>query len=105
MWCVPCINSLPDLKALYDTFSKRNIGFLGIAYDKSENLEKIKQLITKYGIDWSQSLVFSDTYTIVDKYKIEIFPIFLIVDNNGNVLFKTSGENGLKEVRNYFLFN
>jgi hypothetical protein len=68
-------------------------------------LKKIKQLITKYGIDWSQSLVFSNTYTIVDKYKIEIFPTFLIVDNNGNVLFKTSGENGLKEVRNYFLFN
>ena len=54
-WCEPCIKLLPKQKKIYKYFSKSlkgKINFISVAYDQRANMDKLKNYIVKFEMNW-----------------------------------------------------
>jgi len=86
VWCVPCIQELPNMKVLYDKLDKSKIEILGIVGElrSSDALEK---MIDKYSITWPQ-IVSDETNKITNKYRIYGYPTTLLINPEGIIVAK-----------------
>jgi thiol-disulfide isomerase/thioredoxin len=98
-WCVPCIELTPELIKLNKLY-KDNIKFISIAFDKDVN--DVKSYIKKNNIEWLQSYVNSkDTKnTLVDKWNIQTFPTFILIDENQQMYYAGSSRETLDYINN-----
>lgn len=65
-WCVPCIEEIPILRAMYEDL-KENIEFTYVSIDKKSNINQFQNLLKKYNIPW-RSLYQADDNDIVKNY-------------------------------------
>jgi thiol-disulfide isomerase/thioredoxin len=85
VWCGPCIQELPGLKALYNNLDKAKMEFVSIVGDSPS--EVLTQMIEQYGITWTQIL--SDkTNKITQMYGITGYPTTLLVNPQGIIIAK-----------------
>ncbi len=101
-WCKPCIALLPELEHLYEKY-KDNVEFISVAYDKKADEEKLKKIVKDNNMVWAQLLdeIGANREGIIAKYRIREFPTSILVDDKGIVVFRASGEKGLKELIAY----
>ena len=94
-WCYPCIASFPKLKELNQRVSDK-VAFVGIVYDKKDNLDKADSLLKRYHIAWPQAFVSQEMEnTIVQSHNVVSFPTYFLLDRNGNIIYRDFGEDGL----------
>ena len=92
-WCVPCIQSLPDLKALKAHF-KDKLEIISIAVDNEGNLPKLKKIISDSSMRWQHILdPFSAKNSIFKHYRISAFPTYILIDPEGKIILKTEDDN------------
>jgi thiol-disulfide isomerase/thioredoxin len=85
VWCGPCIQEIPNLKAFYDKTDKSKIEFIGIAGDSQS--KDVENLINEYSITWPQ--IISDTINrIKDIYGIHAYPTSYLIDPEGIIVAK-----------------
>jgi thiol-disulfide isomerase/thioredoxin len=56
-WCPPCIEKMPQMKALYERYQSQGVEFIGVSLDRSiENggLDQLKAFVAKNQIPWPQ---------------------------------------------------
>jgi len=99
VWCGPCIEEMPNLKALYDKRDQSKIEILGIVGgSESDALEKA---IAKHSITWPQILS-DDKNEITNKYGIKSYPTTLLINPEGIIVAKNLRgkdlENKIKEL-------
>jgi peroxiredoxin len=83
--CGPCRQEIPELNELVDSFSKKDVVFLGIALDgRSDLYEFLKTYPFRYAI-------IPDGRSVADQYGIGSYPTHVILDTNGKVVFHTVG--------------
>jgi peroxiredoxin len=83
--CGPCRQEMPELNELVDSFAKKDVVFLGIALDgRSDILEFLKTHPFRYTI-------IPDGGSIAGQYGIGSYPIHVILDKDGKVVFHTVG--------------
>ncbi|QJB36587.1 AhpC/TSA family protein [Chitinophaga oryzae] len=99
-WCGPCRASHPHLKEIYSKYKDKGFEIVGIAEEKSDDLEAAKKswlgAIQSDGLSWIQVL---NNYNkkdadMVMAYGIEGFPTKILLDKDGKVLFKIVGNGG-----------
>lgn len=80
--CGPCIKSIPDLNALQQKFNNKNFELIGInAYDSQEEIKWFcDRHQPKYRILMQGKLV-------AEKYGVNAFPIVVLIDKTGKVLY------------------
>lgn len=99
-WCGPCRASHPHLKELYSRYKDKGLEIVGIAEEKSDDLETAKKrwldAIQSDGMNWIQVLNNYDKKQsdMVMAYGIDGFPTKILLDKEGKVLFKIVGNGG-----------
>lgn len=102
-WCTPCIEELPELKALQEKYNK--ISFLSVAADYPRDIPALKKLITDNNLTWPQ-LSFDRSKLregVLYNYKIQAFPTTILVDPNGKIVVRGRSASALKEIDNYLI--
>lgn len=96
-WCHPCIQSIPKLKLMHENFGDTNLEILSIAYDHSFN--DVKSFIEKNDISWINFFDPINSSTICRKFKVDTFPTFILIDKNGRILKRVTGEDSLEIIK------
>ena len=85
VWCPPCIQEMPNLKALYDETDRSQFEIIGIV-GRSEAKALVSR-IEKHGITWPQLM--SDKENDITKlYNVDSYPTVLLLDPNGVIIDK-----------------
>lgn len=104
-WCAPCISSLPRLKAVYREMNTY-CSFVSVCFDAATKRQTADSLIKKHEIPWPQ-LFDEDSpkpenkrpYTL--QLNITLFPTYLLIKKDGEILFQGNGDKGLDAFTHY----
>jgi len=97
-WCGPCRASHPHLKQLYQQYKDKGLEILGIAYENGASLQEQKkswlQAVTEDGLPWIQLLnnEGADQQDIVKLYGVSAFPTKILLDKEGKILARYTGD-------------
>lgn len=98
-WCGPCRASHPHMKELYAKYKDKGFEILGIAFERSKDLEDSKKswkkAIEEDGMTWIQVLNNEDQeiFDAVKAYGVNAFPTKLLLDKEGKIIARYVGEN------------
>ena len=87
-----------DLKQLYQQYKDKGFEILGIAYENGASLQEQKkswlQAVTEDGLPWIQLLnnEGADKQDIVKLYGISAFPTKILLDKEGKILARYTGD-------------
>jgi thiol-disulfide isomerase/thioredoxin len=90
-WCKPCITAIPEINSIYDEFSPKGIGFIGVNVDGPRNLSKVKPFATSLNIKYP--LVLDPNQDLVNRFNITVFPSLLVLNEKGKEVFIHEGFN------------
>ncbi len=88
-WCKPCLNALPKLAVLSDTFKNQGVQFIGISVDGPRNWSKIKPFVQSMGITYPV-LIDKDGEVMRD-LNINSVPTLLIANEKNEIVFSHEG--------------
>lgn len=99
-WCGPCIKLIPETKEAYKKYKGKGVQFVGVAYDKETDREKLRGMIERQGLEWPQ--VFQDMSDerkrpVVDKFVVNSYPSIILINPKGDIIYRGTGEPGLTE--------
>lgn len=86
-WCGYCIKGIPRMKEYYSKYQEQ-IEFVGIAC--RDNKKTWLKTIENYDLNWTN--LFAENEEITDKYGVEGYPTKIIIDKEGKIAFKSTGE-------------
>ncbi len=96
-WCGPCIQELPNVKALYDAYHEKGFEVVGISLD--EDKKTLTDFIAKRELAWP-TIFFAEpeeqgwNNPIAQYYGISGIPSAILVNQDGKVVtLKARGEN------------
>lgn len=95
--CINCMHMLPALAELEKKYEGKPVVFIGVHSAKFFNEQEtgnIEQAVARYEI--SHPVVVDKKMSIWQKYDVSGWPTIVIVDPNGTIVYKQSGE-GQKE--------
>ena len=102
-WCVPCIEGIPELKALNAKFKDRLI-IVSIALERPSDRDKWLRMIAKYGMTWPQGIDLAGGKEGVNGlYNIWEYPTMLLADSQGTYLTKIKHGQPLEETVRQFI--
>ena len=94
VWCAPCIQEFPHLKAMYEKLDKSQFEIIGIVGDSPA--DRLRETIEKHDITWSQILS-DETNKITQNYGINSYPTTLLIDPEGIIVAKNLRGEELEE--------
>ncbi len=83
--CPPCIAELPKLNKIANKYKDQNVEFIAITFDSKE---KITAFLKEHKFNYK---IVSDN-SIVSDYNVSIFPLSIIIDQKGEIIFKKVGD-------------
>lgn len=108
-WCRPCLQGIPFLKEIHKKYNKKGLTIIGIASESKK--EPYLDAVEKHNLkDWPQILDVqnleesakgnTNKEDVKNKYYIDSFPTYLLIDQNGIIIGKWKGtsEENDKEI-------
>ena len=86
-WCPQCRRSSPILATLWKKFSGQPFVILSVSSDR--DTAAWHSFIEQHKMDWPQYL--DSNYTMQRLYGVDTFPDFILIDQNGFLLYRSSG--------------
>lgn len=87
VWCSPCIESMPKVEKLYDTYKDNGLQVFGVVNDVKQ-LEPAKQFAKKRG--WMIPMLVGNGQLVKD-YKVNGVPQYVLIDKQGKISFISAG--------------
>lgn len=87
-WCGYCVKGIPRMKEYYLKFQDK-VEFLSI--DCRDFKQAWLNAIAKYDLNWIN--LYAENEEITDKYGIEGYPTKIIIDKEGKIILKSTGES------------
>lgn len=81
--CAPCIQEFPQIKEVYDKFSKNDIEIIGVA-DIRDKIDA-KKFLNDKEVTWS-NIDDKNPLTIINGYSIKSWPTTYLIDPNGKII-------------------
>ena len=101
-WCNPCHAVMPELKKIYDNYSRDELEIMSVDIDSRESVELIESFIDwfedQYDIElnWIFGL---DDGSISEKYMNEsAIPTLAVFDQKGRLYYRKAGVHAYKEI-------
>ncbi|TGY03032.1 TlpA disulfide reductase family protein [Bacteroides acidifaciens] len=95
-WCVPCVQELPFLKSLYQTYHEEGLDIVSVSLDTKRSAWEAA--VKKHQIPWPQ---ISDLKgwkgTITKDYAISAIPFILVIDRKGKIAVRNLHDYKLEE--------
>ncbi len=82
-WCDPCVEELPALQAVHQSYSTARVHFVGLAYN--EEPATVQQAIAQFGLTYPVGLDTGEA--IASRYGVTGVPETFVVDPQGNVAY------------------
>ena len=98
MWCPPCRQELPYLKAAYSRFQARGFEILGMNTDEVEILSQVKLRLKDNGMNWTQAKRES-IMGVIRTLRINSFPTTVLLDPEGKVVSVNNTRKGQPSLR------
>jgi thiol-disulfide isomerase/thioredoxin len=86
-WCGYCIKGIPRMKEYHSKYQDK-IEFVSVAC--RDNKQTWLKAIAKYDLNWINLL--AENEEITDKYGVEGYPTKIIIDKEGKIAWKSTGE-------------
>jgi len=86
-WCKPCLESIPELKSMYDKYHDNGLEVIGVNLDDREMESTVKQVVEKQGILWPQRFEgkgMNDPFAKL--YGINSLPTVWLLDKDGKII-------------------
>jgi len=87
-WCHPCKDEMPKLNKLYKEM--RSMGLEIVAVSSDYSIGSLKDFIVKNSLDFS--ILYDEKRTVTRQYKIPYLPVTFLIDKNGVIVEKITGE-------------
>ena len=88
-WCPACMKEIPSLKKLY---KKHHDDLEIISVNCFDEGDEWQEVVKDYHLKWPQLKNTSEA-DLVKKYDVRVFPTKLLLDREGKILFRLSGEH------------
>ncbi len=90
-WCKPCLESMPELKSMYDKYHDNGLEVIGVNLDNREMEPQVKQVIEKQGILWPQRFTGKGMNDPLSKlYGINSLPTVWLLDKDCKIVDKNA---------------
>jgi len=93
-WCVPCIVKLPEIQKAYDKFHGQGFEVIGVSLDDEK--DKLESFIKQKKMPWPE---FFDgkrwENKLAQKYGVDQTPTAYLLDRDGKIIAKLSGDEDL----------
>ncbi len=89
-WCPDCRKDMPEVKAMYERFGKKNVKFVGVSFDTDK--AAWKNFIEKNGLTWlhhSELKKWKKGTKIDQDYQVKWIPSYYLIDPEGKVVLGT----------------
>jgi thiol-disulfide isomerase/thioredoxin len=93
-WCPPCRASVPTLRNLNKKYAGKPFQLVSVSSDDDEDVWKT--FIKAEHMEWSQYIDLPGS--VLHAFKVESFPTFVVMDKDGVIRFRQSGESPMTEV-------
>jgi thiol-disulfide isomerase/thioredoxin len=96
-WCGICRAATPDLKVLYETYSRDQFEIISVSCDEKD--DAWRSAMEKDQMPWTQYCLTAQGYQdFFSKYQVVGVPYYLLLDSNGKVITNPSGVEGVKKL-------
>lgn len=97
--CYNCVNTLPHVTRLYDTYKDKGLVVVGIhtpefAFEKST--DAVRAAIKRHGIRYPVAQ--DNEYATWNAYHNQYWPAQYIIDKSGKIVFEHAGEGQYQEI-------
>jgi thiol-disulfide isomerase/thioredoxin len=89
-WCGPCVAGIPHMKAFREKH-KDKVELLGISNDR--DITMWRNYLIKNNMDYPNILIGKGEEDFVSKFNVQGFPTKILIDPNGKILYRESGES------------
>jgi thiol-disulfide isomerase/thioredoxin len=93
--CTPCLNALPELKQLQNTYGPYGLEVVGIAYEKGpvdQQVEKVRNVRTwQKGINYTLLLGGNDPCPVRSQFQVNALPTLVLIDDKGECVWRKEG--------------
>lgn len=94
-WCGPCRADGPSLDKLYQKFDGKNLVTVGISVDEERPI--VQKFLREHPHQYSIALTTENE--VPRPYQIGVFPTYIVIDSDGNLVSATEGDKGFSELR------
>jgi|JI6StandDraft_1071083.scaffolds.fasta_scaffold34265_3 thiol-disulfide isomerase/thioredoxin len=95
-WCKPCLDLLPNLKSIFKRYGGDKFNIYGIAHD--DELSIVKNHLKSKNVVWPNVFDNRNSAELVNLYKVQSFPTFILIDPNGKIIYRGIGKSSLNHI-------
>lgn len=89
-WCKPCNRELDAISEVYpDWQQETGVKLIAVSIDQAHNINKVKPLVENHG--WEYEVLLDPNGDLKRAFGIQLIPYVLIVDGQGNIVYKHQG--------------
>ena len=89
-WCKPCNRELDAIVEVYEDWqSETGVKIYAVSIDEGQNINKVKPLVENHG--WEYDVLLDPNGDFKRALGIQMIPYVLIVDGEGNIVYKHNG--------------
>ena len=89
-WCKPCNRELDAIAEVYEDWQKETgVKIIAVSIDQGQNINKVKPLVANHG--WEYEVLLDPSGDFKRALGIQMIPYVLIVDGQGNIVYKHNG--------------
>ncbi|MCK5146871.1 TlpA family protein disulfide reductase [bacterium] len=83
-WCGPCVQEMPNVKAVYDANKDKGFEIIGISLDRKDGLQTLKDYIKENELDWKFSFTGGYWQDVTAKaWGVNSIPSVWLIDKKG----------------------
>ena len=96
-WCKPCNRELDAISEVYEEWQQETgVKIIAVSIDQAQNMNKVKPLVDNHG--WDYEVLLDPNGDLKRAFGIQMIPYVLIVDGQGNIVYKHQGYTDGAEV-------
>lgn len=96
-WCKPCNRELDAISEVYEEWQQETgVKIIAVSIDQAQNINKVKPLVDNHG--WNYEVLLDPNGDLKRAFGIQMIPYVLIVDGQGNIVYKHQGYTDGAEV-------
>lgn len=89
-WCKPCNRELDAIAEVYEEWQEETgVKIFAVSIDQAQNIHKVKPLVDNHG--WEYDVLLDPNGDLKRALGIQMIPYVLIVDGEGNIVYKHNG--------------
>ena len=90
--CAPCIEALPHIQKLYNTYHDKGLVIIGVHVPRTEderNVTKLREAVKRLDIRFP--VVSDNAQKIWSDYRCDLWPTVFVIDGTGTIQFSHGG--------------